>query len=76
VTLTELMLHLVVVLLVIMKIITVPVKIVHTNVLPVSLGTLVTSVKIHIIECQKNVNVLMDIMMLVSQCVTHVPSNV
>jgi hypothetical protein len=76
VILTESTHHLVDVLLVIMKMITVSVKTVHTNVLPVPHGTIVTFVKMLPIEFQLTVNVLMDTMMLVSQCVTHVLSNV
>jgi hypothetical protein len=61
---------------VIMKMITVSVKIVHTTVSLVSLSTIVIFVKIHIIEFQPNVNVLMDTMMPVYHYVTHVPSSV
>jgi hypothetical protein len=65
VTVTESIHHPVVVLLVIMKMITVSVKIVHTNVLLVILSMIVTFVKMLNIEFLPIVTVLMDIMMLV-----------
>lgn len=76
VTPTELTPLLVDVLLVIMKILTVLVKIVHTLVLPVLHLLIVTFVKIQLTEFQPNVNVLMDTLMPVFQTVMSVPSNV
>jgi uncharacterized membrane protein YjgN (DUF898 family) len=76
VILTELTHHTVTVLLVIMKILTVLVKIVPTNVSPVTLGLIVPFVKIQTEEWLVNVTVLTDSMMLVSLIVTLAQSNV
>jgi len=74
--LTELTLHLVDVLLVIMKMKTPPVKIVHTNVSPVYLIMIVIFVKTQPEEKSVLVNVSMDTSMLVFQTVTLVTFNV
>jgi hypothetical protein len=76
VNLTELTLHTVTVPPVIMKILTVLVKIVPTNVSPVPLGPTVQSVKIQTEEWFQLVTVLKDIMMLVLLTVTLAQSNV
>jgi len=74
---TELTLHTVTVLPVIMKILTVLVKIVLTNVSPVPLGPAVKSVKIQTEDSFHFVTVLKDIMMLlVLLTVTLVQLNV
>jgi hypothetical protein len=73
---TESTLQLVDALLVIMKMITALVKIVHTPVSPVPLGTIVISVKIHNTEFLPIVSVLLDTSIMVSHFVILVLSNV